>query len=104
MPLNSANLQSKPTMYKYHDQIAAYEAAKVNLPDSVRDDLYAKRKANRDRLKNNRPENIGVNDAHFLPQGSMAIRTTVQEKDNDYDIDDGVWFRIEDLFKVVDGR
>lgn len=88
-------------MYNYHDQIAAYEAAKVNLPDSVRVDLYAKRDANRDRLKKNRPEHIRVNNNHFIPQGSMAIRTTVQEKDCDYDIDDGVWFYKEDLVKKV---
>lgn len=88
-------------MYNYHDQIVAYEAEKVNLPDSVREDLYAKRKANRERLKKNRPENIRVNDNHFIPQGSMAIRTTVQEEDNDYDIDDGVWFYKEDLVKKV---
>lgn len=84
-------------MYNYHDPIAAYEAEKVNLPESVRDDLYAKRTANRNRLKKNRPEKIRVNDGHFMPQGSMAIRTTVQEKDSDYDIDDGVWFYKEDL-------
>lgn len=84
-------------MYYYNDQIAAYEADKVNLPESVREDLYAKRKANRERLKKNRPEKIRVNDNHFIPQGSMAIRTTVQEKDSDYDIDDGVWFYKEDL-------
>lgn len=86
-------------MYNYHDPIAAYEAAKINLPESVREDLYAKRAANRNRLKKNRPEQIRVNDSHFMPQGSMAIRTTVQEKDSDYDIDDGVWFYKEDLVK-----
>ena len=88
-------------MYNYHDQIAAYEAEKVKLPDSVREDLYAKRKANRERLKKNLPTQIRINDDHFIPQGSMAIRTTVQEKDNDYDIDDGVWFYKEDLVKLL---
>lgn len=88
-------------MYNYHDQITAYEAAKVNLPDSVRVDLYAKRDANRERLKKNLPAHIRINDSHFIPQGSMAIRTTVQEKERDYDIDDGVWFYKEDLVKKV---
>jgi hypothetical protein len=88
-------------MYNYHDPLAAYEAAKVNLPDSVRDDLYIKRKANRERLKKNRPEHIRVNDSHFIPQGSMAIRTTVQEDGCNYDIDDGVWFYKEDLVRKV---
>ena len=32
-------------------------------------------------------------------KGSMAINTTVQEDDFDYDIDDGVWFHADDLKK-----
>jgi hypothetical protein len=88
-------------MHKYHEQIAAYEAAKVNLPEAVRVDLYAKRDANRARLKKNVPAHIRINDDNFIPQGSMAIRTTVHENDRDYDIDDGVWFYKKDLVKHV---
>lgn len=79
----------------YHRQIQAYEADKVNLSDAVRDDLYAKREANRNRLKANLPERVKI--PSFIAQGSMAIRTTVQEKDCDYDIDDGVSFFAENL-------
>jgi hypothetical protein len=79
----------------YHRQIQAYEAEKVNLSDAVRDDLYAKREANRNRLKANLPERVKIRS--FIAQGSMAIRTTVQEKDCDYDIDDGVSFLAESL-------
>lgn len=79
----------------YHRQIQAYEAEKVNLSDAVRDDLYAKREANRNRLKANLPERVKIRS--FIPQGSMAIRTTVQEEDCDYDIDDGVSFLAESL-------
>jgi hypothetical protein len=74
----------------YHAAIQAYEAAKVNLSDAVRDDLYAKREANRSRLKANLPERVKIKD--FIAQGSMAIRTTIQEEARDYDIDDGVSF------------
>jgi hypothetical protein len=79
----------------YHRQIQAYEAERVNLSDAVREDLYAKREANRNRLKANLPERVKIRS--FIAQGSMAIRTTVQEKDCDYDIDDGVSFYAESL-------
>ncbi len=79
----------------YNRQIRAYESEKVNLSDSVREDLYKKREANRNRLKANLPERVKIRS--FIAQGSMAIRTTVQEKDCDYDIDDGVSFLAESL-------
>jgi len=85
----------------YHRQIQAYDAEKVNLSDAIRDGLYAKREANRTRLKANLPERIKIKD--FIAQGSMAIRTTVQESDGDYDIDDGVSFYAETLKGAIIG-
>lgn len=79
----------------YHGAIQAYEAAKVNLPEAVREDLYRRREANRNRLKANLPERIKIKD--FIAQGSMAIRTTIQEEGSDYDIDDGVSFYADSL-------
>ena len=79
----------------YHAAIQAYEAAKVNLSDAVREDLYRKREANRSRLKANLPERVKIKD--FIAQGSMAIRTTIQEETRDYDIDDGVSFYADSL-------
>ncbi len=79
----------------YHAAIQAYEAAKVNLSDAVREDLYKKREANRNRLRENLPKRFRIKE--FIAQGSMAIRTTVQEVDGDYDIDDGVVFFADDL-------
>ena len=86
-------------MFDYNEQVQAYETECVNLPQPVKDKLRDNREANRNRLKRNRPEAIRLNDGHFIPQGSMAINTTVQEEDFDYDIDDGVWFHVEDLKK-----
>jgi hypothetical protein len=86
-------------MYNYNEQIQAYEADCVNLPQAIKDKLRDQREANRNRLKRNRPSNMCLNDDHFIPQGSMAIGTTVQEKDNAYDIDDGVWFHADELKK-----
>jgi hypothetical protein len=79
----------------YHTVIQAYEAAKVNLSDAVREELYRKREANRSRLKANLPERVKIKD--FIAQGSMAIRTTIQEEACDYDIDDGISFYAETL-------
>jgi len=86
-------------MFDYNEQVEAYEDDCVNLPQAVKDKLRDNRDANRNRLKRNRPETIRLNDTHFIPQGSMAINTTVQEEDFDYDIDDGVWFHADDLKK-----
>jgi hypothetical protein len=86
-------------MFSYNEQIQAYETECVNLPTPVKEKLRKNRDANRDRLKNNRPDTIGLNDNHFVPQGSMAINTTIQTENYDYDIDDGVWFYAEDLKK-----
>src|SRR5881409_2258097 len=86
-------------MYDYNEQIQAYEDECVNLPGAVKEKLREQRDANRERLKRNRPENVRVNGGHFIPQGSMAINTTIQAEDFDYDIDDGVWFYAEDLNK-----
>lgn len=86
-------------MFDYNEQVQAYETDCVNLPQAVKDKLRDQREANRTRLKRNRPDSIRLNDDHFIPQGSMAIGTTVQEDNNAYDIDDGVWFHKEDLKK-----
>ncbi|PWU09497.1 MAG: hypothetical protein C5B50_27350 [Verrucomicrobia bacterium] len=86
-------------MFDYNEQIQAYEEAEVNLPQAVKDKLRDQRQANRDRLKKNRPEGIRLCDDHFIPQGSMAINTTIQAPDFSYDIDDGVWFHADDLKK-----
>jgi hypothetical protein len=68
----------------------------------VKDKLRDQREANRTRLKRNLPDGIRLNDDHFIPQGSMAIGTTVQEENNAYDIDDGAWFHKDDLKKKDD--
>jgi hypothetical protein len=86
-------------MFDYNEQVQAYETDCVNLPQAVKDKLRDQREANRTRLKRNRPDSIRLNDNHFIPQGSMAIGTTVQEENNAYDIDDGVWFHKDDLRK-----
>jgi hypothetical protein len=75
---------------KYHD-------GEVTLSQKLRSDMRARRDANRYRLK------AGLQDAgepspiEFIKQGSYAMKTMVQHPDNDYDIDDGVYFEKTDL-------
>jgi len=90
-------------MFSYNKQIQAYENEKVKLPKSKKDELYKCRTANRNRLIENLPEEINIADSHFIPQGSMAIDTTIQEENDNYDIDDGVWFYQEDLINESSG-
>jgi hypothetical protein len=90
-------------MYSYDKQIQAYENEKVKLSQNQQDKLYERRSANRNRLKENLPEEIRIGESHFIPQGSMAIDTTIQEENDNYDIDDGVWFYKEDLVDKSSG-
>lgn len=86
-------------MFDYNNQVQSYETDCVNLLTPVKDKLRGHRDANRDRMKGKLQESKRLSDSQFIPQGSMAINTTVQHPENDYDIDDGVWFYSEDLVK-----
>jgi hypothetical protein len=84
-------------MYHYDEAIRGYESDCVRLPEAIKNKLRDHRNANRDRLKRNVPTKIRISGDNFIPQGSMAIGTTIQCAENDYDIDDGAWFYKEDL-------
>lgn len=84
-------------MYNCHDDIIAYHNSKVTLPEAERTEMRDRRNTNRQRLKDGlkrdgEPVPIGCHS-----QGSYAMRTMVQHPAKDYDIDDGVYFRKEDL-------
>jgi hypothetical protein len=84
-------------MFDYNEQIEAYHDTKVNLPEEIREKLRGHRKANQDRLMENIRDGISVSRSSFVKQGSYAMRTTIQHEENDYDIDDGVVFKKEEL-------
>lgn len=80
-----------------HGEIAGFHEAKVRLPNSERTEMRKRRNANRDRLKkglarDDSPKPIGCH-----TQGSYAMHTMVQDENSDYDIDDGVYFKADDL-------
>ncbi len=86
-------------MFDYDKQIRAYHDVKVNLPEAIRDKLKRHRKANQDRIIESKPDGISVSRSRFIKQGSYAMWTTIQEKDNAYDIDDGLVLDADELVK-----
>lgn len=84
-------------MFDCAKDVRAYHDQDVTLPKSEQDAMRDRRNSNRTRLRK------GLSDAgkpapiEFVKQGSYAMKTMVRDADNDYDIDDGVYFRKEGL-------
>ena len=77
--------------------ITNYHQERVTLQGEQRTALRDRRNANRDRLRRGLEEAEEPNPEKFVSQGSYAMRTTIQEPENHYDIDDGVVFDRESL-------
>jgi hypothetical protein len=90
-------------MYDCNDDVLAFHNEKVTLSQPLRTAMRDRRNANRKRLKDRLKENDFPLPQEFIKQGSYAMLTMVQDDDNDYDIDDGVYFAEEDL-KDKDGN
>ncbi|MFD2051871.1 cyclic GMP-AMP synthase DncV-like nucleotidyltransferase [Mesorhizobium calcicola] len=80
-----------------HLQVAKYQREEVRLPNESRKDIFARAKTNRKRLKDGLAANEDPTPIGQRTQGSYAMRTMIVENDEDYDIDDGVYFKKEDL-------
>lgn len=78
-------------------EMSKYHKEKITLKRADQDDMRSRRDAGRTRLE------TGLRrDGHALPketasQGSYAMRTMVQDPECDYDIDDGAYFKSDDL-------
>lgn len=79
------------------DDVIAYHDDEVTLPQAERTDMRDRRNANRDRLKKGLKGGGKPAPMEFVAQGSYAMKTMTQHHDNDYDIDDGVYFEKADL-------
>lgn len=84
-------------MKNCNEEIGKYHQSEVKMNEAGRDDIFAKAKANRKRLRaglvrDQRPTATGSR-----TQGSYAMRTMIHDPTGDYDIDDGVYFKKEDL-------
>lgn len=77
-------------MTKFHDQM-------VTLPLREQQSMRSRREAGRIRLRNGLDTAEQPQPKEVESQGSYQMRTMVQDADNDYDIDDGAYFRYDDL-------
>ena len=84
-------------MFDCSKDICAYHNQDVTLPKTEQDRMRNRRNANRDRLRKGLEKAGKPAPIEFVAQGSYAMKTMVRDPDNDYDIDDGVYFRKEDL-------
>lgn len=85
------------TMHDCSSEMQSFHDEKVTLGRAAQKEMHDRRNAGRTRL------DTGLAAAEHAPpilkvsQGSYAMRTMVQDSDSDYDIDDGIYFRKEDL-------
>lgn len=84
-------------MTNCHSDLLAFHDEKITLPKKERDEMRRRRDANRERLKRGLRRDDHAQPFQIRSQGSYAMWTMVQQPDKDYDIDDGVYFRIDDL-------
>jgi hypothetical protein len=84
-------------MHDCSKDIRNYHDDGVKISPDTRAKLRDNRNANRDRLKDNLKEKNKPAPLRFQKQGSYAMRTTIQEHENAYDIDDGVVFAKSNL-------
>lgn len=81
--------------------VRAYHNQEVTLPKAEQDKMRDRRNANRTRLRDGLAKAGKPAPIEFVKQGSYAMKTMIRDPAKDYDIDDGVYFRKEDL---VGGR
>lgn len=77
--------------------IRNYHNEQVKLTSGQESKLRDRRDANRDRVRDGMDNARVTQPRRFVSQGSYAMRTIIQERDNEYDIDDGVVFSSESL-------
>lgn len=84
-------------MFDCSKDIRAYHDQQVTLPGPERDAMRRRRNSNRDRLRGGLDKGGKPKPIQFVAQGSYAMKTMVCDPNNDYDIDDGVYFKKEHL-------
>ena len=84
-------------MYSSHSDVVAFHNSEVTLRQPERDEMRKRRDTNRQRQRDGLQRDGEPAPSGFQSQGSYAHRTMVQQPDKDYDIDDGTYFRKDDL-------
>jgi hypothetical protein len=84
-------------MFNSHNDITAFHNTKVCLPIADRKAMRDRRDTNRTRLKSGLERDKAPKPIGCHTQGSYAMRTMIQHPSNDYDIDDGIYYKKSDL-------
>lgn len=79
-------------MFNCADDVVAYHDQEVSLSGTERSSMRDRRDANRKRLKEGLSAASKPKPRDFCSQGSYAMKTMLQHPDNNYDVDDGVYF------------
>ena len=72
-------------------EIKQFHDERVTLQKSQQDEMRKRRNSNRERIAEKMDKNT-PKIKEFKTQGSYAMHTMIQNKDNKYDIDDGIYF------------
>ena len=83
-------------MGKCANNIRDFHDQEVELEASKRKDIYEKAKANQQRILSGLPKE-GPKPFGFWTQGSYAMETMINRRDNAYDIDVGCYFRLGEV-------
>ena len=78
-------------------EMTAYHRDEVTLSLAQQKEMRTRRDAGRTRLENGLNTAAKPQPREVRSQGSYQMRTMVQDPDSDYDIDDGAYFRHDDL-------
>ncbi len=84
-------------MFDCSSDVLAYHDEKVTLAQADRTAMRDRRDANRNRVRSGLKSAGKPAPIEFKGQGSYAMKTMTQHPENDYDIDDGLYFAAEDL-------
>lgn len=84
-------------MHDCNKDLKAFHDEKVNLRQQDRDDMRDRRNANRDQLDRGLKRDNEPAPVMKKSQGSYAMWTMIQDAECKYDIDDGIYFKAEDL-------
>ncbi len=84
-------------MHDCAKDVISFHDEKVTLSQPQRTEMRDRRNANRDRLVTRLEAKEKPTPQEFIKQGSYAMLTMVQDPDNDYDIDDGIYFSKDSL-------
>ena len=79
-------------MSQCNQDIVEFHDEHIVLPSGKKNELRERANSNRDRIKNGLRRNGKPAPLKFKRQGSYKMGTLIRKEDDDYDIDDGLYY------------